>query len=70
MKADPHMKYFDGRRGYVRVDMGRENAQVDFRTVPAITTPGGGISTTASFVTEVGSPGRLIRRYGTGGTAR
>ncbi|MCX3289878.1 alkaline phosphatase D family protein [Streptomyces sp. NEAU-H22] len=57
MKANPHMKYFDGRRGYVRVDMDRELSQVDFRTVPAITTPGGGISTTASFVTEVGSPG-------------
>jgi alkaline phosphatase/alkaline phosphatase D len=57
MKANPHMKYFDGRRGYVRVDMDRDLSQVDFRTVPAITTPGGGISTTASFVTEAGSPG-------------
>lgn len=57
MKANPHMKYFDGRRGYVRVDMGHERPQVDFRTVSAITTPGGGISTTASFVTEAGSPG-------------
>jgi alkaline phosphatase/alkaline phosphatase D len=57
MKANPHMKYFDGHRGYVRVDMDRDEAQVDFRTVSAITTPGGGISTTASFVTEVGSPG-------------
>jgi alkaline phosphatase/alkaline phosphatase D len=57
MKANPHMKYFDGRRGYVRVELGQENAQVDFRTVSAITRPGGTISTTASFVTEVGSPG-------------
>jgi alkaline phosphatase/alkaline phosphatase D len=57
MQANPHMKYYDGRRGYVRVELGRENAQVDFRTVSAINTPGGAISTTASFVTEVGSPG-------------
>ncbi|MEU2914552.1 alkaline phosphatase D family protein [Streptomyces massasporeus] len=57
MKANPHMKHFDGRRGYVCVDMDRELSQVDFRTVPAITTPGCGISTTASFVTEAGSPG-------------
>ncbi|MFC8143959.1 alkaline phosphatase D family protein [Streptomyces paradoxus] len=57
MKANPHMKHYDGRRGYVRVELGRENAQVDFRTVSAINTPGGTISTTASFVTEVGSPG-------------
>ncbi|WP_420709068.1 alkaline phosphatase D family protein, partial [Streptomyces sp. NRRL B-1140] len=57
MKANPHMKYYDGRRGYVRVELGRENAQVDFRTVSAVNTPGGTVSTTASFATEVGSPG-------------
>ncbi len=57
MKANPHMKHYDGRRGYVRVELGRENAQVDFRTVSAVNAPGGTISTTASFVTEVGSPG-------------
>ncbi|MBB6421769.1 hypothetical protein HDC93_007402 [Streptomyces sp. AK010] len=39
------------------MDMDRELSQVDFRTVPATTTPGGGISTTAPFVTEVGPPG-------------
>ncbi|CAL9326898.1 Alkaline phosphatase D [Streptomyces sp. enrichment culture] len=57
MKANPHMKHFDGRRGYLRVELGQENAQVDFRTVSAITKPDGTISTTASFVMEVGSPG-------------
>jgi alkaline phosphatase/alkaline phosphatase D len=57
MKANPHMKFYDGRRGYARVELGRENARVDFRTVSAVNTPGGTISTTASFVTEVGSPG-------------
>jgi alkaline phosphatase/alkaline phosphatase D len=57
MKANPHIKYYDGRRGYVRVELGRENAQADFRTVSAINTPEGTISTSASFVTEVGSPG-------------
>ncbi|WP_369194253.1 alkaline phosphatase D family protein [Streptomyces djakartensis] len=57
MEANPHMKYYDGRRGYVRVELGRDEAQVDFRIVPAITTPGASIATTASFVTEVGSPG-------------
>ncbi|GHA54583.1 alkaline phosphatase D family protein [Streptomyces purpurascens] len=57
LRANPHMKYYDGRRGYVRVELGRAKAQVDFRTVPSITQPGGTVSTTASFVTEVGSPG-------------
>ncbi|MGA5901130.1 alkaline phosphatase D family protein [Streptomyces venetus] len=57
MKANPHMKHYDGRRGYIRVELGRDKAQVDFRTVSGITKPGGTISTTASFVTEAGSPG-------------
>ncbi|MET9765714.1 alkaline phosphatase D family protein [Streptomyces sp. NPDC006372] len=57
MKANPHMKYYDGRRGYLRVELDREKARADFRTVSGITKPGGTISTTASFVTEAGSPG-------------
>ncbi len=47
----------DGRRGYVRVGLGRENARADFRGVPAVTPPGAPVSTAPSFVTEVGSPG-------------
>ncbi|EFL29705.1 alkaline phosphatase [Streptomyces viridochromogenes DSM 40736] len=57
MRANPHMKHYDGRRGYLRVELDREKGQVDFRTVSGITKPGGTISTTASFVTEAGSPG-------------
>ncbi|WP_030237991.1 alkaline phosphatase D family protein [Streptomyces sp. NRRL S-455] len=57
MRANPHMQHYDGRRGYVRVELGRLRAQVDFRTVSGVTRPGGTVSTSASFVTEVGSPG-------------
>ncbi|GGW47610.1 alkaline phosphatase D family protein [Streptomyces griseoloalbus] len=57
LRANPHLRFYDGRRGYVRVELGRENARADFRIVPAVTTPGAPVSTAASFVTEVGSPG-------------
>ncbi|MGW0614725.1 PhoD-like phosphatase N-terminal domain-containing protein [Streptomyces sp. NPDC002788] len=55
--ARPSTPTFDGRRGWGRMDLGHENAQVGFRTVSAITTPEGSLATTAPFVTEVGSPG-------------
>ncbi|MEV5433655.1 alkaline phosphatase D family protein [Streptomyces sp. NPDC052701] len=57
MRANPHMKFYNGRRGYVRVELGREAARADFRTVAAVTTPGAPVTTAASFVTEAGSPG-------------
>lgn len=57
MKANPHLRFHDGRRGYLRVELNRENARADFRTVPAVTTPGAEVSTTASFVTKAGAPG-------------
>jgi alkaline phosphatase/alkaline phosphatase D len=57
MAANPHMKFYDGRRGYVRVEIGRHTARADFRIVSTVTKPGDPVTTAASFVTEVGSPG-------------
>ncbi|MET9256222.1 alkaline phosphatase D family protein [Streptomyces sp. NPDC003717] len=57
MKANPHMKFYDARRGYVRATLDRQQTRLDFRTVPAISTPGAAVTTSASFVTEAGSPG-------------
>ncbi|MFF7638817.1 alkaline phosphatase D family protein [Streptomyces canus] len=57
LKANPHLKFYDGRRGYVRVTLDRQKARADFRTVSAVTTPGAPVSTAASFVTEAGDPG-------------
>lgn len=56
-KANPHLKFYNGRRGYVTVDLGQESARADFKTVSAVTTPGAPITTAASFVTEAGNPG-------------
>lgn len=56
-KANPHMKFYNGRRGYVTVDLGQTSARADFKTVSAVTTPGAPVTTAASFVTEAGNPG-------------
>ncbi|MFJ2258588.1 alkaline phosphatase D family protein [Streptomyces sp. NPDC087844] len=57
MAANPHLKFYNGRRGYTTVRLGQDDARADFKTVPAVTTPGAAISTAASFVTEVGDQG-------------
>ncbi|MCX2179523.1 alkaline phosphatase D family protein [Streptomyces sp. SKN60] len=57
MQANPHMKFYNGRRGYVKVTLGLDSARADFRTVSAVTTPGAPLATAASFVTEAGRPG-------------
>ncbi|MFE9437943.1 alkaline phosphatase D family protein [Streptomyces sp. NPDC006602] len=56
-RANPHMRFYNGLRGYVTVELGREQARADFRSVPYVTTPGAPIATAASFVTEVGNQG-------------
>ncbi|MFD7440791.1 alkaline phosphatase D family protein [Streptomyces sp. NPDC059909] len=56
-QANPHMKFYNGRRGYATVTLTTELARADFRTVSAVTTPGAPITTVASFVTEAGNPG-------------
>ncbi|AIR98076.1 alkaline phosphatase D family protein [Streptomyces glaucescens] len=57
MRANPHLRFYNGRRGYVAVTLGREQARADFRTVPYVTTPGAPVTTAASFVTRAGEPG-------------
>ncbi|MCZ9352736.1 alkaline phosphatase D family protein [Streptomyces mutabilis] len=57
MRANPHIKFYNGKRGYVRAELDREAARLDFRTVSAVTTPGAPVTTAASFVTEAGNPG-------------
>ncbi|BCL31067.1 alkaline phosphatase D family protein [Streptomyces aurantiacus] len=56
-RANPHLKFYNGRRGYTTVRLGRESARADFKTVVAVTTPGAPITTAAAFVTEVGDQG-------------
>ncbi|MFD7641422.1 alkaline phosphatase D family protein [Kitasatospora sp. NPDC059795] len=55
--ANPHMKFYDGRRGYTVVTLDRHQARADYRAVSHITRPDGTLLTAASFVTEAGNPG-------------
>jgi alkaline phosphatase D len=57
LTANPHLKFYNGRRGYVNVTLGQQQARADFKTVPYVTTPGAPVTTAASFVTEAGEPG-------------
>ncbi|MEU6302896.1 alkaline phosphatase D family protein [Streptomyces chartreusis] len=57
MRANPHMRFYNGRRGYVTVALGQQLARADFKTVPYVTTTGAPLATAASFVTQVGAQG-------------
>jgi alkaline phosphatase D len=57
MDANPHMKFYDGRRGYVLVTLDQRQLRADYRTVDRVTNPGAPVSTAASFVSRAGRPG-------------
>lgn len=57
MRANPHLRFYNGQRGYALVTLGKKSARADWKTVSAVTTPGAPLSTAGSFVTEAGSPG-------------
>jgi alkaline phosphatase D len=57
LSANPHMKFFNSQRGYVRVNLNRERWQSDFRVLPYVQRPGSPVTTRASFVVEDRTPG-------------
>jgi alkaline phosphatase D len=57
MQANPHFKFSNFQRGYVRCEFDRDVLRADYRVVPYISRPGADISTRASFVTEREAPG-------------
>lgn len=57
MRANPHLKFYNGRRGYAVITLQERQARADYRTVAAVTTPGSPVTTAASLVTEVGNQG-------------
>jgi alkaline phosphatase D len=54
---NPHVRFFNGQRGYVRCTVSRERWQSDYRIVPFVTRPDAPVETRASFVVESGRPG-------------
>ncbi|WP_461008925.1 alkaline phosphatase D family protein [Streptomyces capparidis] len=55
--ANPHLKFYNGQRGYVAVTLGTGQLRADYKVVSAVTHRGGTLSTAASFVSEAGDPG-------------
>ena len=53
---NPHVKFFNGRRGYVTIELTSRECRANYRTVPFVTKPGASISTVASFRVESGNP--------------
>ncbi|MEU5401746.1 alkaline phosphatase D family protein [Streptomyces sp. NPDC005963] len=55
--ANPHLRHYDGRRGYALITLDEQRMRADFRTVTAVTTPSAPVATAASFVSEGRAPG-------------
>ena len=57
---NPHIKYINRKRGYVRNVLTRDAWTADYRVVEVVTVPGAPITTRASFVIEDGVPGAVL----------
>ncbi|MGD9485658.1 alkaline phosphatase D family protein [Streptomyces sp. TRM70308] len=55
--ANPHLAFYDGRRGYVLLTLDERELRADYRTVSGVTTPGAPIGTAATLVSAAGRPG-------------
>jgi alkaline phosphatase D len=59
LAENPHIKFHDARRGYVRCEIGRDLWRADYRTLPYVSRPDAPIGTRQSFTVERGRPGLL-----------
>lgn len=60
LERNPHIKFFNGQRGYVRCEITPGQWRTDYRVLDTVTKRNGNISTRASFAVESGNP-RLNR---------
>ncbi|GAA0463279.1 hypothetical protein Ade02nite_30000 [Paractinoplanes deccanensis] len=54
---NPHLRFYNNQRGYVRTTITPDSMTADFRVVPYVTTPGAPVHTRATFVIEDRAPG-------------
>lgn len=54
---NPHIRFYNNQRGYVRCSVNRREWKTDFRVVPYVKRPGAPVTTRQSFVIEAGRPG-------------
>lgn len=57
LAENPHLKFFNAQRGYVKCSVTRKQWRTDYRILPYVTRPGAAISTRASFAIEEGRAG-------------
>ena len=57
MRDNPHVRFYNGQRGYVTATVTPELWTADYRVVPEVTRPGGAVQTVATFVVEDGRAG-------------
>jgi alkaline phosphatase D len=57
LAANPHLKFFNGQRGYVRANITREAWHTDYVVMSKVTVPDGTASIRRSFVVEAGRTG-------------
>ena len=57
LSENPHVKFTNGQRGYVRCRVDAREWRTDYRVVPYVSRPGAGVTTRASFTVEHGRPG-------------
>jgi alkaline phosphatase D len=57
VKHNPHIKFFNGQRGYVRCTLTPTEWLADYRVLPYVKQPGATISTRATFTVAAGRPG-------------
>ena len=55
--ANPHIKFRNGKRGYVRTRFDARELRADFRVVEQVTVPDSPVRTAASFVIPDRDPG-------------
>jgi len=57
LSENPHIKFYNGQRGYVRCSIQPDRWQTDYRVLASVSKPDEPISTRASFVVENGKAG-------------
>ncbi|WP_151772982.1 alkaline phosphatase D family protein [Streptomyces abyssomicinicus] len=57
LERNPHLRFYNGLRGYTTVELGRREARTEFKTVDRVTVPGAPLTVAGAFVTESGNPG-------------
>lgn len=60
LSANPCVKFYNAERGYVLCELTKDQWKSDYRVVDEVLTPGGKISTRATFVVEAGNPKVMV----------